>query len=69
MTIHISTAPCCWGVDDVKNPYLPAWRDVLGEANEAGYRGIELGPYGYLPLDATVVATALGGRAPGKHGR
>ncbi|NWE13639.1 TIM barrel protein [Pseudomonas yamanorum] len=60
MTIHISTAPCCWGVDDVKNPYLPAWRDVLGEANEAGYRGIELGPYGYLPLDATVVATALG---------
>ncbi|NVZ83941.1 TIM barrel protein [Pseudomonas yamanorum] len=60
MTIHISTAPCCWGVDDVKNPYLPAWRDVLGEANEAGYRGIELGPYGYLPLDATVVATVLG---------
>lgn len=60
MTIHISTAPCCWGVDDVKNPYLPPWRDVLGEASEAGYRGIELGPYGYLPLDATVVATALG---------
>jgi inosose dehydratase len=60
MTIHISTAPCCWGVDDVKNPYLPAWRDVLGEANEAGYRGIELGPYGYLPLDPTVVAAALG---------
>ncbi|KPY92507.1 hypothetical protein ALP50_00862 [Pseudomonas syringae pv. spinaceae] len=60
MTIHISTAPCCWGVDDVKNPYLPAWRDVLGEASEAGYRGIELGPYGYLPLDPAVVSAALG---------
>lgn len=60
MTIHISTAPCCWGVDDVKNPYLPPWRNVLGEAAEAGYRGIELGPYGYLPLDADVVSAVLG---------
>lgn len=59
MTIHISTAPCCWGVDDVKNPFLPPWRLVLTEAAEAGYRGIELGPYGYLPLDAAVVSSAL----------
>lgn len=59
MTIHISTAPCCWGVDDVRNPFLPPWRNVLGEAAQAGYRGIELGPYGYLPLDAGVVSTAL----------
>ncbi|OOG84171.1 AP endonuclease [Pseudomonas sp. A25(2017)] len=55
MAIHICTAPCCWGVDDVKNPFLPPWRRVLGEAAEAGYRGIELGPYGYLPLDGTLV--------------
>lgn len=59
MTIHICTAPCCWGVDDVKNPFLPPWRRVLGEAAEAGYRGIELGPYGYLPLDAETVSPAL----------
>ncbi|WLD65523.1 TIM barrel protein [Pseudomonas sp. OVF7] len=59
MTIHISTAPCCWGVDDVKNPFLPPWRRVLREAAEAGYRGIELGPYGYLPLDPDVVSKAL----------
>lgn len=57
MAIHICTAPCCWGVDDVKNPFLPPWRRVLGEAAEAGYRGIELGPYGYLPLDGTLVQT------------
>ncbi|EJL04119.1 xylose isomerase domain protein TIM barrel [Pseudomonas fluorescens Q2-87] len=59
MPIHISTAPCCWGVDDVDNPDLPPWRNVLGEAAEAGYQGIELGPYGYLPLDADVVNAAL----------
>ncbi|WP_440058119.1 TIM barrel protein [Pseudomonas fragariae (ex Marin et al. 2024)] len=59
MPIHISTAPCCWGVDDVRNPFLPPWRLVLSEAAEAGYRGIELGPYGYLPLDAEAVSSAL----------
>jgi inosose dehydratase len=59
MTLHISTAPCCWGVDDVKNPHLPAWRQVLSEAAQAGYRGIELGPYGYLPLDAQVLGPVL----------
>lgn len=59
MAIHISTAPCCWGVDDVKNPFLPPWRLVLREAGLAGYRGIELGPYGYLPLDAAEVGQAL----------
>jgi inosose dehydratase len=59
MTIHISTAPCCWGIDDVKNPFLPPWQRVLGEAAQAGYRGIELGPYGYLPLDADVVSPVL----------
>lgn len=59
MAIHISTAPCCWGVDDVKNPFLPPWRQVLREAGQAGYHGIELGPYGYLPLDAAEVGQAL----------
>ena len=59
MSIKISSAPCCWGVDNVKNPYLPKWDRVLEEASLAGYRGIELGPYGYIPLDAEVVGQAL----------
>ncbi|MDR0886805.1 MAG: sugar phosphate isomerase/epimerase [Clostridiales Family XIII bacterium] len=50
MSINISIAPCCWGIDDVTNPNLPPWKSVLNEAHEAGYKGIELGPYGYLPL-------------------
>ncbi|KIQ36354.1 sugar phosphate isomerase/epimerase family protein [Pseudomonas viridiflava] len=59
MAIHLSTAPCCWGVDDVNNPYLPPWRQVLSEAAQAGYRGIELGPYGYLPLNVDELGGAL----------
>ena len=57
--MNICGAPCCWGVDDVKNPYLPPWQRVLKEAKEAGYRAIELGPYGYLPIDVKQVSEEL----------
>ena len=82
MAIHITGAPCCWGVDDVKNPYLPKfddvgntniairvddvknpylpkWQTVLEEAGKAGFRAIELGPYGFLPLDIDLVSAEL----------
>ncbi len=59
MTIKISGAPCSWGVDDVRNPHLPAWTRVLDEASQAGYTGLELGPYGFMPLDAAVVDAEL----------
>ncbi|GGE16011.1 hypothetical protein GCM10011390_38860 [Aureimonas endophytica] len=62
MTITITTAPCCWGVDDVTNPNLPPWERVFDEAAAAGYGGLELGPYGYVPLDAPRVAAALARR-------
>ncbi len=51
MNATVTTAPCCWGVDDVRNPNLPPWTLVLQEAAAAGYGGLELGPYGYMPLD------------------
>jgi inosose dehydratase len=59
MSIKIAIGPCCWGVDDPKNPYLPDWKLVLREAAEAGYKGIELGPYGYLPYDIQAVKEEL----------
>lgn len=59
MTIKIGCAPCCWGVDDVTNPHLPPWRHVLAEASQAGYSGIELGPYAYIPLERDVVRAEL----------
>ncbi|MGG1220707.1 TIM barrel protein [Priestia endophytica] len=63
MTIKIAGAPCCWGVDDPKNPYLPPWELVLEEASQAGYKGIELGPYGYIPMNIKKVKEELA-----KHG-
>lgn len=59
MEIRICGAPCCWGVDDPKNPYLPPWQRVLSEASQAGYSAIELGPYGYLPIDVEAVSAEL----------
>lgn len=62
MDITVTTAPCCWGVDDVSNPDLPVWTRVLDEAAQAGYGGLELGPYGYIPLDLPLVSGALSAR-------
>lgn len=59
MGVKIAGAPCCWGVDDPKNPYLPPWERVLYEASQAGYKGIELGPYGYIPMDIERVQAEL----------
>lgn len=59
MGMNIGCAPCCWGVDDPKNPHLPHWTRVLEEAATAGYKGIELGPYGYIPLDVELVRKEL----------
>ncbi|RPD99722.1 AP endonuclease [Candidatus Pantoea deserta] len=59
MTIRIANAPCSWGVDDPKNPWLPSWRKVLHEAALAGYKSIELGPWGYLPVQQDELADAL----------
>ena len=59
MSIRFASAPCSWGVEDPKNPYIPTWERVLDEAAAAGYEGMELGPYGYFPMDATVVGPAL----------
>ena len=60
--ITVTCAPCCWGVDDVKNPHLPPWERVLDEAAAAGFGGLELGPYGYMPLDVRRVGAALDAR-------
>jgi inosose dehydratase len=49
-------------VDDVSNPHLPHWGRVLDEAAEAGFGGLELGPYGYMPLDAGRISAALEAR-------
>lgn len=59
MSYLIACAPCCWGVESADNPYNPDWKQVLHESSRAGFVGLELGPYGFMPLDAGVVNTAL----------
>lgn len=59
MSIKIAGAPSSWGVDDPNNPHLPSWERVLQEASLAGCEGIELGPYGYIPMDMERVKNEL----------
>lgn len=59
MTIRIGNAPCSWGVEFADDPRNPSWRQVLAECAAAGYRGIELGPIGFMPEDPAVLAEAL----------
>jgi len=59
MTIKIGNAPCSWGVEFANDPRNPPWRTVLKECADAGYKGIELGPVGFMPEDPAVLADAL----------
>ncbi|MEV8468684.1 TIM barrel protein [Fluviibacterium sp. DFM31] len=59
MTIRIGNAPCSWGVEFANDPRNPGWQTVLKECAEAGYKGIELGPVGFMPEDPEELAEAL----------
>ena len=59
MVIRIGNAPCSWGVEFAGDPRNPTWRTVLAECADAGYKGIELGPIGFMPEDPAVLADAL----------
>lgn len=59
MTIRIGNAPCSWGVEFAQDPRNPGWRTVLQQCAQAGYKGIELGPIGFMPEDPAVLAAAL----------
>ena len=62
MQLSIGNAPCSWGVEFADDPHNPPWRRVLDETRAAGYRGIELGPLGYMPEDPTILKPALAER-------
>ena len=59
MTIKIGNAPCSGGVEFADDPRNPSWKTVLDECQDAGYRGIELGPVGFMPEDPSELADAL----------
>ena len=62
MSMTVTTAPCCWGVDDIANPHLPDWRLVLDEVAAAGWQAGLSWAYGYMPLDAPAVGAELQAR-------
>ncbi len=57
--IRIGNAPCSWGVEFADDPRNPAWRKVLSDCAAAGYRGIELGPIGFMPEDPVELGDGL----------
>ncbi|MFK7866870.1 MAG: sugar phosphate isomerase/epimerase family protein [Alphaproteobacteria bacterium] len=57
--IKIGNAPCSWGVEFANDPRNPSWQTVLQECAAAGYKGIELGPIGFMPEDPAILSDAL----------
>ena len=57
--IRIGNAPCSWGVEFADDPRNPSWRKVLSDCSAAGYKGIELGPVGFMPEDPAILADGL----------
>ena len=52
MSINVASAPVSWGImEEVPVPAEYPYTRVLDEIAQAGYRGTELGPYGYLPTE------------------
>ena len=59
MNVRIGTAPAAWGVNFPRDPKQTPWTRYLDEAAEAGYEWTELGPYGYLPTDVSMLSQEL----------
>ncbi|WP_050526478.1 TIM barrel protein [Pseudorhodobacter aquimaris] len=59
MAIRIGNAPCSWGVEFADDPRNPTWQSVLKDCAAAGYKGIELGPVGFMPEDPALLGEAL----------
>ncbi len=62
-TLHprIANAPCSWGVIGGAGPAIQGTR-MLDELVAAGYRGTELGDYGFLPTDPERLRAELDAR-------
>ena len=61
MSIQFGNAPCSWGTIEGFGEGVPALR-MLDELVKAGYRGTELGDYGYLPTEVAELREQLSRR-------
>jgi inosose dehydratase len=60
--LRLGSCPDSWGVWFADDPAQTPWDRFLDELAEAGYRWLELGPYGYLPTDPARLAEEVGRR-------
>ncbi len=60
--LQLGSCPDSWGVWFADDPRQTPWHRFLDELAEAGYRWLELGPYGYLPTDPAQLADELARR-------
>ena len=59
-----ASAPDSWGVLDYPGPsWEQSYEKMLDEMVEAGYRGTELGPFGFFPTDPEVLREQLAKRS------
>lgn len=55
-----ASAPDSWGVLDYPGPsWEQSYEKMLDEMVEAGYKGTELGPYGFFPTDPEILQPQL----------
>jgi len=60
--LQLGSCPDSWGVWFADDPRQTPWNRFLDELAGAGYRWLELGPYGYLPTDAARLRDELAAR-------
>ncbi len=59
MNIRVGGSPDSWGVWFGSDSRQMPWQRFMDEVAEAGYKWIELGPYGYLPTDLATLRAEL----------
>jgi len=60
--LRLGSCPDSWGVWFAGDPAQTPWPRFLDELAQAGYRWLELGPYGYLPTEPTQLQEEVGRR-------
>ncbi len=61
--IAVANAPCSWGVLEFESKSAsPGYEQVLDEIAASGYAGTELGDWGFMPTDPTVLQRLLDAR-------
>jgi inosose dehydratase len=60
--LRLGSCPDSWGVWYADDPRQTPWRRFLDEVAEVGYEWLELGPYGYLPTNPSLLGDELAAR-------